>query len=90
MNAHATPALPLFLNSTQVAQMIGYRAASAFLHNRERLERDTMFPQPLPTTTHRAFRWRRDEVQAWLDRQGLPRAPVGSANVHLLRLAARH
>ncbi|AZB54465.1 hypothetical protein EBL89_03675 [Cereibacter sphaeroides] len=84
--------LPLFLRSEQVADLIGAASAATFLRERPRLERDTLFPPPLPITRHRRLRWRADEVLAWLDRQGraqpqpLPAVPAGS-NVILLQAA---
>jgi predicted DNA-binding transcriptional regulator AlpA len=74
------------IRSDEVADLIGYTSATAFMRERERLERETLFPLPLPTHRHRAYRWRRDEVEAWVQRHGQPRPPVG-ANLHLLRLA---
>ena len=80
--------LPLFLNSAQVASVTGYDSAASFLQNRDRLEAETLFPLPMPTHTRRKLRWRRDEVQAWVARQGLPRPAIGQPNVHMLRIAA--
>lgn len=80
--------LPLFLNSAQVASVTGYDSAASFLQNRERLESETLFPLPMPIHTRRNLRWRRDEVQAWVARQGLPRPAIGQSNVHMLRIAA--
>lgn len=77
----------LFLTSAQVAAATGYTSAAAFLRDRARLEADTLFPLPMPTHRHRALRWRADEVQAWVARNGLPR-PATGANLHMLRLAA--
>lgn len=79
--------LPDFLNSAQVARLIGYDTPTNFLHNRERLETQHLFPLPMPLTVRRAFRWRRDEVLAWVARNGTPRAGAGQPNVHLLRMA---
>lgn len=75
-----------FITSAEVAALTGYTSAAAFMAQRDRLERETLFPLPMPTHSTRAFRWRRDEVQAWVDRNGLPRPPQ-SSNLHLLRLA---
>lgn len=83
--------LPIFLDADQVAQMLGLSDGGAFLRRRERLQADTLFPPPLPIT-RRTYRWRADEVEAWLDRQGraqpqpLPALPLGS-NVILLHHA---
>lgn len=76
-----------FITSAEVAELIGYTTPAVFLANRARLEAETLFPVPLPTHRSRAFRWRRDEVEAWVARNGLPRAPQ-SSNLHILRLAA--
>lgn len=76
-----------FLTSCEVAEAIGYTGAGAFLRDRARLESDHLFPLPMPTQRVRALRWRADEVQAWVARNGLPRPATGS-NLHLLRLAA--
>lgn len=79
-----------FITSDQVAQLTGFASAAEFLRHRARLEQDHLFPLPMPTTA-RPLRWRADEVQAWVARQGLPPAPPpvipAGANVHLLRLA---
>lgn len=66
---------PAFLTTAQVATLIGFATADAFLRHRPRLETDTLFPPPLPTS-RRPLRWRHDAVQAWLDRQGLPTPPA--------------
>lgn len=76
-----------FITSPEVAEMIGYSSAATFLRDRARLEADTLFPLPMPTHTGRAFRWRRDEVSAWVARNGLPR-PAQGGNLHLMRLAS--
>jgi predicted DNA-binding transcriptional regulator AlpA len=79
--------LPDFITSAQVARLIGYYTPTNFLHNRERLEKEHLFPLPMPTTLRRSFRWRRDEVLAWVERNGTPRAGAGQPNVHLMRIA---
>jgi len=84
--------LPLFLNSDQVAEVIGMSSAAAFLRVRSRLEDDTLFPLPMPTM-RRCLRWRRDEVEAWVARQGKPAGPdidpglIATGKVHLLDMA---
>jgi predicted DNA-binding transcriptional regulator AlpA len=80
-----------FITADSVADLTGYRSAAEFLRHRARLEADHLFPLPMPTST-RPLRWRRDEVQAWVNRQGLPKAPpvvlpAPGGNIHLLRLA---
>lgn len=79
--------LPHFLNSAQVASAIGVDSAHAFLAQRDRMERETLFPLPMPTYSRRKLRWRRDEVLAWVERNGLPRPAPGQTNLHMLRLA---
>lgn len=69
---------PIFLTSAQVADAIGLVSADAFLRQRERLERDTLFPAPMPTQ-RRPLRWKAAEVSAWIDRMGKPIAPGTSA-----------
>lgn len=76
-----------FITSAEVACLIGYSSAAAFLAARARLEDDCLFPLPMPTHISRAYRWRRDEVEAWVARNGLPR-PAQGTNLHILRLAA--
>lgn len=66
--------LPLFLTSDQVAGVIGLPDATAFLRIRPRLERENLFPLPMPTS-RRPMRWRHDEVAAWVDRMGRPGGP---------------
>ena len=66
--------LPLYLTSHMVADLTGFSDAAAFLRARVRLERDTLFPLPMPTRL-RSMRWKADEVQAWVARQGCPAAP---------------
>jgi hypothetical protein len=79
-----------FLTTAQVAEHIGYPSAESFLVKRARLERDHGFPEPMPAI-FRPLRWRADQVDAWLARQGTPRAepddrPTGP-NVVLFELA---
>jgi len=84
---------PPFIAADQVAQLIGMTNGRAFLRERARLEDDTLFPLPMPTTTNRNLRWRTDEVLAWRDRHGKPLALnidpglISSGKVHLLELA---
>lgn len=75
-----------FITSQEVASLIGYSTTAGFLRERARLETETLFPLPMPTHKTRCFRWRRDEVEAWVARHGIPRPPHGG-NLHLLRLA---
>ncbi|GAB1361786.1 hypothetical protein MASR1M32_10220 [Rhodobacter sp.] len=66
--------LPLFLNADLVASQIGLQDGNAFLRQRARLERENLFPLPLPVR-RRPMLWRGDEVAAWLDRMGRPALP---------------
>ncbi|MGS4947401.1 helix-turn-helix transcriptional regulator [Meridianimarinicoccus sp. RP-17] len=79
-----------FITAHTVAQLIGLPSGAAFLRNRDRLEEDLSFPQPMPVA-RRPMVWRRDEVQAWAARQGKPRdidpATLGG-NVVALRARA--
>ena len=76
----------MFITSAEVAQLLDYPSAAAFLAHRDRLERDTLFPLPALTRTRRNLRWNRDQVQAWAARQGTPRATPGG-NLVLLDMA---
>lgn len=62
---------PLFLTADQVATTLGLLNAKAFHRQRARLEADTHFPPPMPTQ-RKPLRWRADELQAWIERQGTP------------------
>lgn len=85
---------PLFLTSAGVAQALGLPGADAFLARRARLERDTLFPLPMPHSA-RPLLWRQDEVAAWIDRNGRPAstaatidpALIASGKVALMELA---
>jgi predicted DNA-binding transcriptional regulator AlpA len=78
--------LPLFLTSSQVAQLLDYPSAGAFLAHRARLEADHLFPLPSPTRALRNLRWGRDEVLAWITRTNAPRPSLGG-NLVLLNIA---
>ena len=81
---------PIFLTAEELAPLIGLPCAGSFLRRRAMMERDQHFPLPLPHC-RRPLLWRRDQVQAWLARQGLPAtrpAPEADTDAtHLLRLA---
>ena len=62
----------IFVDAEAMASRLGFDTTGSFLRNRDRLERDQAFPTPLPTCL-RPLKWRADQVQAWLDQQGLPR-----------------
>lgn len=85
--------LPVFITAARVAQLLDMASADAFLAQRPRLE-DQGFPLPLPWS-RRPLKWRADQVRAWIDRQGLPRAAdvvplrVVGGNAALLERAAR-
>lgn len=64
-----------FIKAHQVAKLIAFPNAGAFLRHRARLEADTGFPIPLPTCT-RPLKWRRDAVENWIKAQGLSRAEM--------------
>lgn len=88
--------LPAFITSDRVAELIGFPDSYAFLRNRARLEREHLFPLPMPTS-RRPMRWKRDEICAWVERQGKPcpidlpsdplAAAVASGKVALIELA---
>jgi len=88
----ALPFLPIFLTTDQVATVLGLPDASAFLRQRERLEETTLFPLAMPHS-RRPFRWKADEVLAWIDRNGRPTQPdidpalIASGKVALLEMA---
>lgn len=67
-------ALPVFLTTDQVANVLGLDSGAAFLRQRPRLETETLFPLAMPHA-RRPFRWRADEVLAWVDRHGRPAMP---------------
>lgn len=60
-----------FIEAADVAQLTGFQNATAFLRARPRLE-DEGFPLPMPTSL-RPLLWRREQVEAWIDVQGVPR-----------------
>ena len=64
---------PTFIDSAQVAQLLDM-PSSAFLAKRRDLEDHHDFPLPLPWWK-RPLKYRRDQVAAWLSRQGMPGVP---------------
>lgn len=82
--------MSIFITAATVAQLVGLPSAEAFHAQRRRLTEAEAFPLPMPTSL-RPLRWRRDEVEAWVGRQGLPPAPrlvlPAGTNVRLLQLA---
>lgn len=90
-----TTAAPTFIATAQVAQLLGL-SDGGFLRQRPRLEDEAGFPEPMPHS-RRPLRWRRDQVLAWIEGQGLPRdiedrvdpALVASGRVILLAEARR-
>lgn len=75
----------LLITSDEVAGLLGLVNAAAFLRQRERLEAEALFP-PCVKVQKRAMRWRRDEVLAWVDRQGVAPMPAPLRNVVQLRV----
>lgn len=85
--------MTVFIQAPEVARMVGFYSADAFLMNRHRLEDEEGFPMPLPTS-RRPLKWRRTEVQAWVDGMGRPKPQLPDtaglgANVVLLAEARR-
>lgn len=66
-----------FINARQVAALLAFSGAPAFLRARERLEQDQQFPAPVPTC-RRPLKWRRAAVVAWLE-QAAPAGPLPPA-----------
>lgn len=62
----------MFLNSSEVAALLDLPSSLAFLARRAALE-DLGFPLPCAWSA-RPMKWRADQVQGWMDRQGRPRA----------------
>lgn len=75
---------PPFIQADDVAALIGLPDGAAFLRRRDRLERDSAFPRPMPTS-QRPLIWRRDNVQAWVQSQGradsAPTLPMPQAQI---------
>lgn len=65
-------ALPSFITSAQVAQLLDLPGATSFLARRPQLE-EMGFPLPCPWSA-RPMKWRSDLVQGWINAQGRPRA----------------
>lgn len=86
---------PIFIATGDVAQLLGL-SDGGFLRQRPRLEDEAGFPEPMPFA-RRPLRWRRDQVLAWIEGQGLPRdaacridpAAIASGQVVLLAEARR-
>jgi len=64
---------PTYIQTSDVAAMLGLANATAFLSRKTQLEEDHDFPLPMPQQK-RPLLYRRDQVLAWLDQQGRPRA----------------
>ena len=60
-----------FIDTTEVASLIGFRTVQSFRRNRARLERDEGFPRPMPTSLS-PLMWRRTQIESWLAAQGSP------------------
>jgi predicted DNA-binding transcriptional regulator AlpA len=59
----------VFVQAPEVAKLIGLASAAALLVKREKMEREYLFPLPMPHQS-RPLIWKADEVQAWVDRHG--------------------
>lgn len=81
---------PTFITTAEVAERAGFPSAIAFNAKREVLERDHGFPEPMPCLS-RPRRWRADQVDAWIERNGRPRdtetARPSGPNVVLFEMA---
>ncbi len=62
-----------FVDASAVATLCGFPDRAAFLRARNRLEEHEGFPLPMPSL-RRPLLWRADQVAAWVDRVGMPRA----------------
>lgn len=60
-----------FIRSGDIAQRLAI-SKETFRSKRQLLEDQHGFPQPMPHTRHPML-WRADQVDAWIDMQGLPR-----------------
>ena len=80
-----TAALPLLISADAVARLLGLDSARAFLRQRARLEDDLFFP-PAVQVQLKNLRWRRDEVLAWIDRQGVAPMPMPAPRSNVVQL----
>lgn len=64
---------PIFVDTAEVADLLGLPSAAAFLTRRVELEDSAGFPMSLPHWK-RPLKYRRDQVLAWLERQGRPKS----------------
>lgn len=83
----------IFITSAEVAALLEYDSAAAFLSRRAELEEAHDFPPPAPLQ-RRPLKWRRDAVVRWLAAQGHAGAPspalahgLASGKVALLEAA---
>ena len=78
-----------FIKASQVAEMIGYNSATAFLNARLRLQGENGFPMPMPTSQSPLI-WRKSQIRSWIESTGIPKqfAIEATGNVVLLREAA--
>lgn len=60
---------PIFLTARAVADLLGLSSPAAFLHRRDKMAGEQLFPPPMPHI-RRPMLWKAEEVQAWIDRQG--------------------
>lgn len=65
------PAERIFITAHDVADMLEFQSAAQFLTRRAALERDQGFPTPV-VFCQRPLKWRRTDVQSWLDGAYLP------------------
>lgn len=77
-----------FIQADGVAELIGLDDGAAFLRRRARLERETGFPKPLPTSL-KPLIWHRKQVEGWLSAQTSPTPPPrGLPSLRLIESAA--
>lgn len=77
---------PTFIPTARVADMLTLSEAG-FLRQRQRLEDDFGFPQPMPHC-RRPLLWRADQVSDWIEGQGLPRDIEARIDPALIRSGA--
>lgn len=78
-----------FMTTAEVAAALGL-SYHAFVLRRKRMVEDMGFPEPMPHA-QAPLLWRRDQVEHWIARQGLPRSvPVArpsGPNIYLFEKA---
>lgn len=78
---------PTFIDAAGVADLLGLPDADAFLRRRLDMEDNMGFPLSLPYW-RRPLKYRRDQVIAWRDRQGLPKSEA-EAQAEAIRAGIR-